>query len=56
MVDRLVLVGSGRLGREVSWQLCLLTLAGTKYLMPLFLPPFVHDGGNKVSKAMHENG
>ena len=51
-----MLVGSGRLGRKVSWLRCLLTLAGTEYLMPLFFPPFVRDGGNKMSKAMHENG
>jgi pimeloyl-ACP methyl ester carboxylesterase len=38
LVDRLVLVGSGGLGRDVSWLLRLLTLPGAEYLMPVFFP------------------
>jgi len=49
LVERLVLVGSGGLGREVSWILRLLTLPGSEYLMPLFFPRFVTDSGNAVS-------
>ena len=45
LVDRLVLVGSGGLGREVSWLLRLLSLPGFEYVMPLGFPkPMVHVG------------
>ncbi|MAT04755.1 MAG: alpha/beta hydrolase [Acidimicrobiaceae bacterium] len=56
LVDRLVLIGSGGLGREVSWLLRLLTLPGAEYLMPLFFPPLVVDRGNELGKAIHERG
>ena len=56
LVDRLVLIGSGGLGREVSWLLRLLTLPGAEYLMPLFFPPFVRDGGNELGRAIHDRG
>ncbi len=56
LVDRLVLIGSGGLGREVSWLLRLLTLPGAEYLMPLFFPSIVRDSGNELSKAMHGRG
>ena len=38
LVDRLVLIGSGGLGREVSWLLRILTLPGAEYVMPLIFP------------------
>lgn len=38
LLDRLVLVGSGGLGREVSWLLRLLSLPGVEYVMPLGFP------------------
>lgn len=42
LVDRLVLVASGGLGREVSWLLRLLTLPGAEYVMPFaFFKPAV---------------
>ena len=56
LVDRLVLIGSGGLGREVSWILRLLTLPGAEYLMPLFFPPMVVEGGTELGKAMHDRG
>ncbi len=56
LVDRLVLIGSGGLGREVSWLLRLLTLPGAEYLMPLFFPQFVRDGGDELGKAIHDRG
>ena len=56
LVDRLVLIGSGGLGREVSWLLRLLTLPGAEYLMPLFFPGFVRDRGNELGKALHKRG
>lgn len=56
LVDRLVLVGSGGLGREVSWILRMLTLPGAEYVMPLLFPPFVRERGDGVSRALHERG
>ncbi len=54
--ERLVLVDSGGLGREVSWLLRIMTLPGSEYLMPLIFPPFVRDGGNVVSTFLHGKG
>lgn len=56
LVDRLVLIGSGGLGREVSWLLRLLALPGAEYLMPLFFHGFVRDRGNELGKALHKRG
>ena len=42
LVDRLVLVGSGGLGREVTWALRALSLPGVEYVMPLgFSKPLI---------------
>ena len=42
LVDRLVLVGSGGLGREVSWLLRALSLPGVEYVMPIgFSKPLI---------------
>ncbi len=54
--DRLVLVGSGGLGREVSWLLRLLTLPGVEYTLPLLFPGFVRDRGNDVMGYLHKLG
>jgi pimeloyl-ACP methyl ester carboxylesterase len=56
VVDRLVLVGSGGLGREVSWLLRVLTLPGAEYAMPFIFPPFFRDRGDAVSRALYERG
>jgi pimeloyl-ACP methyl ester carboxylesterase len=56
LVDRLVLVGSGGLGREVSWLLRALTLPGAEYVMPFIFPPFFRDRGDAVSRALYERG
>lgn len=56
IAERLVLVGSGGLGREVSWLLRALTLPGAEYLMPLFFPPFIRDRGNALSSFLHRRG
>ncbi len=56
LVDRLVLVGSGGLGREVSWLLRILTLPGAEYLMPLIFPNFVREPGDAISQAIHDRG
>jgi pimeloyl-ACP methyl ester carboxylesterase len=54
--DRLVLVGSGGLGREVSWLLRLLTLPGVEYTFPVLFPGFARDWGNATLKVLHRAG
>lgn len=56
LLDRLVLVGSGGLGREVSWMLRLLTLPGAELLMPLLFPSVVAERGTEVSRALQDRG
>jgi pimeloyl-ACP methyl ester carboxylesterase len=56
LVERLVLVCSGGLGREVNWMLRALTLPGAEVLMPVIFPRFVADKGNDVSRFLHERG
>lgn len=52
LCDRLVLVGSGGLGREVSWLLRSVTLPGAEHLMPLIFPKPVADVGSVVGRAL----
>jgi len=52
LVDRLVLVASGGLGREVSWLLRLLTVPGAEYLMPLWFPKPLVDRATGVGQAL----
>lgn len=54
--DRLVLVDSGGLGREVSWMLRGLALPGAELVMPLLFPGFVRDWGNSVERFLHDRG
>ena len=54
--ERLVLVDSGGLGREVSWMLRFMTLPGSEYLMPVLFPSFVRERGNQFSRALHARG
>lgn len=56
LVDRLVLVGSGGLGREVSILLRALTLPAAEYVMPLLFPHAVRTSGDAVSRALHDRG
>ena len=56
LCERLVLVGSGGLGREVSWMLRALTLPAAEYVMPLLFPRFARRGGDKVTRFFHERG
>jgi pimeloyl-ACP methyl ester carboxylesterase len=56
LVERLVLVSSGGLGREVSWILRALTLPGAEYVMPLVFPGFVRDAGNIARRALERIG
>jgi pimeloyl-ACP methyl ester carboxylesterase len=52
LVDRLVLVGSGGLGREVSWLLRLLTLPGFEYVMPIGFPKPLVDRATDVGRHL----
>ena len=56
LCDRLVLVSSGGLGREVSWLLRLLTLPGAEQLMPLMFPRLVADRGEDVGRLLGRIG
>ena len=56
LVERLVLVCSGGLGREVSWLLRLLTLPGAELVMPVIMPRVVADKGNDVNRFLHRRG
>lgn len=55
-IDRLVLVGSGGLGREVSWMLRLLSLPGAEQLMPVIFPGIAVEAGNRVGSTLHRVG
>lgn len=48
MAERLVLIGSGGLGRDVAWTLRLLSLPGSEFVTPVIAPPFVMGLGNRV--------
>jgi pimeloyl-ACP methyl ester carboxylesterase len=52
----MILVGSGGLGREVSWLLRAFTLPGVELVMPALFPPFVRDRGNDVRHLLHRIG
>lgn len=52
LVDRLVLVGSGGLGREVSWLLRLLTLPGAEYVMPVAFPRPIVDRATDLGRQL----
>jgi pimeloyl-ACP methyl ester carboxylesterase len=54
--DRLVLVSSGGLGREVSWMLRLLTLPGAEQLMPLIFPRVVAARGDDLRRLLARIG
>jgi pimeloyl-ACP methyl ester carboxylesterase len=54
--ERLVLVDSGGLGREVSWMLRFMTLPASEYLMPVLFPSFVRERGNDISRMLHRRG
>jgi pimeloyl-ACP methyl ester carboxylesterase len=54
--ERLVLVDSGGLGREVNWILRLVTLPGSEYAMPFLFPSVVRDVGDRVGRFFHDRG
>jgi pimeloyl-ACP methyl ester carboxylesterase len=49
IAERMVLVSSGGLGREVSWMLRALALPGVDYVAPVIFPGFVRDLGGRVA-------
>lgn len=53
LCERLVLVSSGGLGREVNWILRLLSLPGAELILPVVVPGFVAQRGNEVSRWLH---
>ena len=56
LCDRLVLVGSGGLGREVSWMLRALSLPGAEQLMPFVFPRPLAGLGNAVVGFLEDRG
>ena len=56
IAERLVLVNSGGLGRDVSRLLRLFTLPGFEYLMPVLFPAFVRDRGRALMQSLHRRG
>jgi pimeloyl-ACP methyl ester carboxylesterase len=56
LCERLMLVGSGGLGREVSWLLRVLTLPGSEWLMPVLFPGFAREKGEAVGRWLHARG
>jgi pimeloyl-ACP methyl ester carboxylesterase len=56
MCERLVLVNSGGLGRDVNWILRILSLPGAEFVLPVVVPRFVTERGNSVSRWLHDKG
>lgn len=56
LCERLALVSSGGLGREVSWLLRLLSLPGSELVLPIVVPAVVRDRGNDVSTWIRDRG
>jgi pimeloyl-ACP methyl ester carboxylesterase len=56
LCERLVLVDSGGLGREVNWMLRFMTLPGSEYLMPVIFPKFVRDWGDSLFRLVNDRG
>ena len=54
--ERLVLVDSGGLGREVNWMLRFMTLPGSEYVMPVIFPGFVRDWGDSLFRSINNRG
>ena len=56
MCQRLVLVASGGLGREVSWVLRALALPGAEYVIPPLFPRAARRAGDKLVRFFQERG
>jgi pimeloyl-ACP methyl ester carboxylesterase len=56
LCERLVLVSSGGLGREVSWLLRALSAPGAELVLKVAAPAFVRDGGDSVRRWLGDRG
>jgi pimeloyl-ACP methyl ester carboxylesterase len=56
LCERLVLVASGGLGREVSWVLRALALPGAEYVLPALFPRAARRAGDRLVRFFHERG
>jgi pimeloyl-ACP methyl ester carboxylesterase len=56
LCQRLVLVSSGGLGPDVSRLLRLLSLPGAELVLPLFLPAFVRERGERLAGWLRQRG
>lgn len=56
MVERLVLVDAGGLGREVSWMLRAVTLPGSELVLPFVFPKAVRGVGDRISSTLASRG
>jgi len=54
--ERLVLVDSGGLGREVNWILRLATVPAAEYVMPVLFPVFMRRWGDPVARFLGDWG
>ena len=50
--DRLLLVSSGGLGREVSWLLRAAALPGSEYVLPLIANTYLRDAGRSLARLL----
>jgi len=56
LAERMVLVCSGGLGREVTWMIRALSLPGAEYVAPVIFPGFVRDLGDRVAGVAQRFG
>ncbi len=56
LCERLVLVDSGGLGREVNWILRLATVPAAEYVMPVLFPAFMRRWGDPVARFLGDWG
>jgi len=56
LCERLVLAGSGGLGRDVNWILRLLSLPGAEQVLPAFCPHFVLERGERLANFLSTRG
>jgi pimeloyl-ACP methyl ester carboxylesterase len=56
LCERLVLVASGGLGREVSWVLRALALPGAEYVLPALFPAAARRAGDRLMGFFRERG
>ncbi|CAN5688940.1 alpha/beta fold hydrolase [soil metagenome] len=54
--ERVVLIGSGGLGPDLSWTLRLLSAPGAELILPVLAPRPVLDAGNKIKSMLSSAG